>query len=85
MLDIDVSFLGFSFVGVSLGNCTNYKHVVFIEFSGSVLQPRFHNISCLHDETLKDFVSQMLDVFPFLPPFIRVGVISLIVQDMGKN
>lgn len=81
MLDTDVSFPWFSFVGVSLGN---YKHVVFIEFSGSVLQPRFLNISCLHDETLKDFVSQMLDVFHFFPPFIRVGVISLIVQDLGE-
>lgn len=85
MLDTDVSLLLFSFVGFSLGNCTNYKHIVFIEFTGSVVQPRFLNNPCLPDETLKYFFSQMLDVFHFFPTLSRVGVILTHSPRLGRE
>ncbi len=85
MLDTDVSLLLFSFVGFSLGNCTNYKHIVFIEFTGSVVQPRFLNNPCLPDETLKILFLTDVGCFSFFPTLLRVGVISLIVQDLEGN
>ncbi len=76
MLDTDVSLLLFSFVGFSLGNCTNYKHIVFIEFTGSVVQPRFLNNPCLPDETLKDFSHRCWMFFIFPHPFKGRGYLT---------